>query len=69
MQVKVKAILRKTTLCALSLMLFGTSQTAMAQRVALKTNVLYWATATPNLGLEFRLNRHSPLVLKALSTN
>ena len=32
MQVKVKAILRKTTLCALALMLFGTSQTAMAQR-------------------------------------
>ena len=61
MQVKVKAILRKTTLCALSLMLFGTSQTAMAQRVALKTNVLYWATATPNLGLEFRLNRHLTL--------
>ena len=42
-------------------MLFGTSQTAMAQRVALKTNVLYWATATPNLGLEFRLNRHLTL--------
>lgn len=61
MQVKVKAILRKTTLCALALMLFGTSQTAMAQRVALKTNALYWATATPNLGLEFRLNRHLTL--------
>ena len=26
-----------------------------AQRAGLKTNALYWATATPNLGVEFRL--------------
>lgn len=32
--------------------------TATAQRVALKTNALYWATASPNLGLELRVNRH-----------
>ncbi len=31
---------------------------ATAQRVALKTNTLYWATASPNLGLELRVNRH-----------
>lgn len=29
-----------------------------AQRVALKSNALYWAAASPNLGLEFRINRH-----------
>lgn len=29
-----------------------------AQRVALKTNALYWAASTPNLGAEFRINRH-----------
>lgn len=32
-----------------------------AQRVSVKTNVLYWATASPNVGLEFRLNRHLTL--------
>lgn len=32
-----------------------------AQRVAVKTNALYWLTATPNLGAEFRLNRHFTL--------
>ena len=31
---------------------------AEAQRVALKTNALYWAAATPNIGAEFRINRH-----------
>lgn len=34
---------------------------AHAQRVAIKTNALYWAGATPNLGLEFRLSRHFTL--------
>lgn len=29
-----------------------------AQRVAVKTNALYWAASTPNLGAEFRVNRH-----------
>lgn len=29
-----------------------------AQRVALKTNALYWAASTPNIGAEFRINRH-----------
>ena len=28
---------------------------ASAQKVAVKTNALYWATATPNLGFEFAL--------------
>ena len=29
--------------------------TANAQKVAMKTNMLYWASATPNAGLEFAL--------------
>ncbi len=29
--------------------------TADAQKVAMKTNMLYWLTATPNVGLEFAL--------------
>lgn len=52
-----------TTLLAMSLAAIGT--TAHAQRIGLKTNVLYWATATPNFGLEFRLNRHITLNLDA----
>lgn len=28
---------------------------ASAQKVAIKTNALYWATATPNLGMEFAM--------------
>lgn len=31
---------------------------SFAQRVALKTNALYWLASTPNLGAEFRVNRH-----------
>ncbi len=34
---------------------------AAAQRIGLKTNALYWAAATPNIGVEFRLNRHLTL--------
>lgn len=30
---------------------------AQAQNIALKTNVLYWATTTPNLGLEASMGR------------
>ena len=36
-----------------------------AQRVAVKTNALYWATMSPNLGLEFRLSRHFTLNVEA----
>ena len=28
---------------------------ASAQKVAIKTNALYWATATPNVGMEFAM--------------
>ncbi len=39
--------------------------TADAQRVALKTNVLDWATISPNLALEVRLDRRFTLDLSA----
>lgn len=37
------------------------SLNVFSQRVALKTNALYWATLSPNIGLEFRLSRHFTL--------
>ena len=36
-----------------------------AQRVAVKTNALYWLTASPNLGVEFRMSRHFSLNIEA----
>lgn len=36
-----------------------------AQRVGIKTNALYWAMLSPNLGAEFRLSRHVTLNLEA----
>ncbi len=45
-------------------LLAACSLTAFAQRVSVKTNALYWAAATPNLGAEFRLNRHLTLNLE-----
>ena len=44
-------------LAVLSASLLAPMQTK-AQRVAVKTNALYWAASTPNLGAEFRVNRH-----------
>ena len=35
----------------------GLSWAAVAQNVALKTNLLYWSTVTPNLGLEASIAR------------
>lgn len=49
--------------CTLILALAFTSATA--QRVAVKTNALYWATLSPNLGAEFRLSRHFTLNIEA----
>lgn len=42
-------------------LLLSGSTTVVAQRIALKTNALYWATLSPNLGGEFRLSRHFTL--------
>lgn len=35
-----------------ALVVLATSISALSQNVALKTNALYWATTTPNLGIE-----------------
>lgn len=35
-----------------------------AQRVGIKTNALYWAALSPNIGLEFRLSRSFTLNLE-----
>lgn len=37
--------------------LFVISSYSFSQSVGLKTNLVYWATTTPNLGLEFSFNR------------
>lgn len=42
---------RILTLALISLFAFASE--ASAQKVAVKTNALYWATATPNVGFEF----------------
>lgn len=38
-----------------------TAQWSLAQHVGISTNVLYWATATPNVNLEFRSGDHTTL--------
>jgi hypothetical protein len=38
-------------------------QAALAQRIALKTNSLYWATLSPNIDAELRLSGHYTLDL------
>ena len=37
--------------------------TANAQDIAVKTNLLYWSTTTPNLSLEFGLGKRTTLDL------
>lgn len=44
---------RYLTLAVIFLLAFAVD--ASAQKVAVKTNTLYWATATPNLGFEFAM--------------
>lgn len=36
-----------------------------AQQVAVKTNLLYWATATPNIGVEVAFSKHSTVSVAA----
>lgn len=55
--------LRRFTMAALLAMI---GLPMMAQRVSVKTNALYWAGATPNIGVEFRLNRHFTLNVEGL---
>lgn len=37
------------------ILLLAFAGTASAQKVAVKTNALYWATTTPNIGIEFSM--------------
>ncbi len=55
----------RTIIYVLSLLTFVFSVNAFGQRVALKTNALYWGALTPNLGAEFRLSRHYTLNVEA----
>lgn len=63
----IKRLLFGSLFCAISFL--ATAQIDLQQEkgavVGLKTNALYWATATPNLGLEFRLARHWSLDVEA----
>ena len=56
-----KTVLLCTILCAA---LWSTTD-VHAQRVGIKTNLLYWATLSPNIGTEFRLSRHFTVNLEA----
>ncbi len=52
-----RSVVQVCRLLGLALLLAcGSPQEASAQDVALKTNGLYWATTTPNLGLEVALS-------------
>ena len=42
-------------------LLCGITTTATAQQVGIKTNLLGWATASPNLGMEIKLGKKSTL--------
>lgn len=48
--------MRKVLLLICLTVFCGLTHSVKAQKVAAKTNALYWATTTPNLGLEFGLN-------------
>lgn len=47
------------------LVMVGIIQLSNAQDVAIKTNGLYWATTTPNLGVEFAVSRKVTVDLSA----
>lgn len=52
----------------LACLLLGIPSDASAQNVAVKTNILYWATTTPNLGAEFSFARkHSAQLFYGLN--
>lgn len=52
-------MLRKILLLFVSAIGFGAA--AFGQQVAVKTNLLYWAAATPNIGVEMAVSDHSTL--------
>lgn len=56
--------MNKSIISQLALLLFFTAS-AFGQKVAVKTNALYWATATPNIGVEVALSQKFTLGLTA----
>ena len=48
-------LLMKRYLIIAVLFFLASAGTASAQKLAVKTNALYWGTATPNLGLEYAI--------------
>lgn len=50
-----KDVLMKRYLIIAVLILFAGAGTTFAQKAGVKTNALYWVTATPNIGFEFAL--------------
>lgn len=50
-------------LCAALALMLLVPAALRAQRVAVKTNLLYWATTTPNMGAELALGRRHTLSL------
>ena len=52
---KVFKIIRCAIIIAFALLSINS---AKAQRISLKSNALYWAAMSPNLGVELRVNRH-----------
>ncbi len=55
--------MKKLILGALLAIFWGGVGTVRAQDVAVKTNLLYWATTTPNAGLEIGLGERTTLEL------
>lgn len=53
----------KKLILGIFLFAWGGISTAKAQEIATKTNLLYWATSTPNLGLELGLGKQTTLEL------
>lgn len=47
--------------CLAFLIFFSFSTVVKSQEIAIKTNLAYWATTTPNLGLEVGLSKKSTL--------
>ncbi len=58
--------INKRRALSLSIIFFILSIAAVsAQKITLKTNLLYWGTLSPNFGTELRLSRHFTLNLEA----
>lgn len=54
--------MKKLVLCSLLASLWGAGQ-SFAQDIAVKTNLPYWLTTTPNIGLEFGLGKRTTISL------